>query len=206
MVVFTSPGYTKLGPSADAGKMSAAKGEKGLCKRCDAPKPPRTHHCSVCGRCVLRMDHHCPFTNCCVGLLNERYFVAWVFCVWVACVYGASLSWQPFVVCIFRGIVNGIDSLSAADLTRCTDIGKTSFILLPTGALLSFMTILLFWHLFLISQDWTTIEFFRYKLGPLLGTPTDEKAPTIGSGGVWANYKGVFFPDAAYHAEMGLRH
>lgn len=25
------------------------------CKKCWAPKPERTHHCSVCGRCVLKM-------------------------------------------------------------------------------------------------------------------------------------------------------
>lgn len=100
----------------------------------------------------LRMDHHCPFTNCCVGLLNERFFVAWVFCVWLGNLYGSLLSWKPFMICIFGGIVNGIDSLSESDLTRCTNVGKSSFMLLPAGALLSFMTILLFWHLFLISQ------------------------------------------------------
>ncbi|ROT64888.1 putative palmitoyltransferase ZDHHC16 [Penaeus vannamei] len=30
-----------------------------VCKKCIAPKPPRTHHCSVCNRCILKMDHHC---------------------------------------------------------------------------------------------------------------------------------------------------
>lgn len=30
-----------------------------ICKKCISPKPPRTHHCSVCNRCILKMDHHC---------------------------------------------------------------------------------------------------------------------------------------------------
>lgn len=30
-----------------------------ICKKCMKPKPPRTHHCSVCNSCVLKMDHHC---------------------------------------------------------------------------------------------------------------------------------------------------
>ena len=32
-----------------------------LCKKCNVIKPLRTHHCSICGFCVLKMDHHCPW-------------------------------------------------------------------------------------------------------------------------------------------------
>ncbi|KYQ94013.1 hypothetical protein DLAC_04914 [Tieghemostelium lacteum] len=35
------------------------------CKKCERPKPPRCHHCKICDKCVLKMDHHCPWmANC----------------------------------------------------------------------------------------------------------------------------------------------
>ena len=46
------------------------------CPRCDDNyKPRRAHHCSVCRRCVSRMDHHCPWVNNCVGALNQKHFI-----------------------------------------------------------------------------------------------------------------------------------
>jgi palmitoyltransferase len=28
----------------------------GICKKCLVPKPPRTHHCSICNRCLLKFE------------------------------------------------------------------------------------------------------------------------------------------------------
>lgn len=46
----------------------------GICKKCLVPKPPRTHHCSICKTCILKFDHHCPWLNQCIGHYNHRYF------------------------------------------------------------------------------------------------------------------------------------
>eukprot|EP00768_Dysnectes_brevis_P004304 gnl/Dysnectes_brevis/3089_a3839_861.p1 GENE.gnl/Dysnectes_brevis/3089_a3839_861~~gnl/Dysnectes_brevis/3089_a3839_861.p1 ORF type:complete len:291 (-),score=5.05 gnl/Dysnectes_brevis/3089_a3839_861:67-939(-) len=45
------------------------------CTKCSMPKPPRTHHCSVCNKCCLLYDHHCAWLSCCIGLNNHGYFI-----------------------------------------------------------------------------------------------------------------------------------
>ena len=31
-----------------------------VCKKCQNYKPIIAHHCSTCGRCIRKLDHHCP--------------------------------------------------------------------------------------------------------------------------------------------------
>ena len=44
-------------------KMITAKrnGEQRSCTKCGILKPDRSHHCSICEACILKMDHHCPW-------------------------------------------------------------------------------------------------------------------------------------------------
>ncbi|KAM6365114.1 palmitoyltransferase ZDHHC7-like isoform 2-T2 [Pluvialis apricaria] len=62
-----------------------------VCDRCEAYRPPRAHHCRVCHRCVRRMDHHCPWINNCVGELNQKYFIQFLFYTGLASLYAAGL-------------------------------------------------------------------------------------------------------------------
>ncbi|KAI9335838.1 DHHC palmitoyltransferase-domain-containing protein [Zopfochytrium polystomum] len=57
------------------------------CPKCKVYKPPRSHHCSVCRRCVLKMDHHCPWLNNCVGHRNLGYFIRFIYSVVLASGY-----------------------------------------------------------------------------------------------------------------------
>ena len=64
---------------------------KKLCKRCRHFKPIRAHHCSMCGRCIIKMDHHCPWVNNCVGIGNHKLFIVFLFWVNVVCWYALAL-------------------------------------------------------------------------------------------------------------------
>jgi len=55
------------------------KGEfKQVCVVCRARREMRSHHCKECGRCVQRLDHHCPWIDNCVGLGNQRTFYCFI--------------------------------------------------------------------------------------------------------------------------------
>lgn len=73
--------------------MLRSDGRYRFCIHCNIFKPDRTHHCSSCRECVLQMDHHCPFTgNCCVGLLNRKFFILFLYYATLSCFLVASLT------------------------------------------------------------------------------------------------------------------
>ena len=50
-----------------------------FCKKCNNPRPLRSHHCKVCGKCTLKMDHHCHWIANCVGYYNQKNFYQFLF-------------------------------------------------------------------------------------------------------------------------------
>lgn len=45
--------------------------------------PPRSFHCTHCNACILKRDHHCFFSDSCIGFYNQRFFILYiVYMVW----------------------------------------------------------------------------------------------------------------------------
>ena len=56
------------------------------CFQCYVVRPPRGHHCSICQGCILKMDHHCPWVNNCVGQFTQKFFILFCFYSLLGCI------------------------------------------------------------------------------------------------------------------------
>ncbi|XP_076388241.1 palmitoyltransferase ZDHHC2 isoform X12 [Megachile rotundata] len=73
------------------------KGVIRFCEKCQLIKPDRAHHCSVCSTCVLKMDHHCPWVNNCVGFHNYKFFMLFLAYALLYCIFITATSLQYFI-------------------------------------------------------------------------------------------------------------
>ncbi|MCL7041290.1 hypothetical protein MKW94_026073 [Papaver nudicaule] len=124
-------------------------GDLRYCQKCSCYKPPRAHHCRVCKRCVLRMDHHCIWINNCVGHANYKIFFVFVLYAVIACIHSLIL----LVGCI----------LDDAEKDGQLEDGSSRIHFIISGVLIvplgTALCILLGWHVYLILQNKTTIEY-----------------------------------------------
>nr|GMC80314.1 probable protein S-acyltransferase 14 [Ipomoea batatas] len=134
-----------------------------FCKKCNQLKPARCHHCSVCGRCVLKMDHHCVWVVNCVGALNYKYFLLFLFYTFLETTL-VTLSLLPNFLAFFGdGDITG--SAGALATTFLAFVLNLAFALSVLGFLIM--------HVSLVSRNTTTIEAYekmtparwRYDLG-----------------------------------------
>jgi len=144
------------------------------CRTCLIERPARSKHCSICGICVSRFDHHCPWINNCVGEYNLRYFLAFLFAT-------ASLCLYCFYLCFFI-LVSKLDEANLFTKTfRNSHTGE--FTTLPylvllqysvvvggtifsLGMFCGFISLVLYgflgYHLWLVKQNITTNESYKW--------------------------------------------
>ncbi|KAG8969174.1 palmitoyltransferase for Vac8p [Tulasnella sp. 419] len=125
-------------------------GERRWCQKCWAPKPERCHHCSVCGRCVLKMDHHCPWlASKCIGHRTYASFVHFLLASTLLSIYGVFITVAPIRHYLNFSVIVEVDD-------------STPFHVLFLGleGLVFSFTIGSFWayHAYLISTNQTTLE------------------------------------------------
>lgn len=59
------------------------------CITCHVPRPSRSKHCRLCGHCVRRFDHHCPWINNDVAENTYRWFLIFIFFHAVSCMWAS---------------------------------------------------------------------------------------------------------------------
>ncbi|KAI8322859.1 zf-DHHC-domain-containing protein, partial [Martensiomyces pterosporus] len=126
-----------------------------FCLKCNTPKPDRTHHCSICGRCVLKMDHHCPWLNNCVGFHTQKAFLLFI-------VHGSLYCATTFIttaVYFLREFMNmaGDAEVNVSMLVLIILSGVFSLCLFAFSG----------FHIYLVLSNLTTIESYErnnYKI------------------------------------------
>lgn len=121
-------------------------GQPRFCRKCNGPKPDRSHHCSVCGVCVLKMDHHCPWLNNCVGFCTQKAFLLFLGYTAIYCT----------IICYATAYCLYLDMMSVEDFS-------INVLLL---AILSAAFSLSLWgfggyHIYLLLTNTTTIESYE---------------------------------------------
>ncbi|CAD6253104.1 unnamed protein product [Miscanthus lutarioriparius] len=118
-------------------------GDLRYCQKSSHYKPPRAHHCRVCKRCVLRMDHYCIWINNCVGHENYKIFLVFV-------LYAVIASFYSMVLIIGGAVHLPKDEQPGSDSSR-TSIIVNGVLLCPLA--LALMVLLEFiWRCILRKQ------------------------------------------------------
>uniref|UniRef100_A0ACB8FWT6 Palmitoyltransferase zdhhc15 n=1 Tax=Sphaerodactylus townsendi TaxID=933632 RepID=A0ACB8FWT6_9SAUR len=128
-----------------------------FCDRCQLIKPDRCHHCSVCAMCVLKMDHHCPWVNNCIGFSNYKFFLLFLAYSLLYCMYIAATVFKYFI------------KFWTAELTNSRS--KFHILFLLFVAIMFFVSLLFLfgYHCWLVSQNRSTLEAFSapvFQNGP----------------------------------------
>jgi len=124
------------------------------CRHCSRSKPARTHHCSICRRCVLKMDHHCPWINNCVGFGNYRHFTLFMLFLAMSCIFVACV----FFPIAYEGMFHVRGRRHPGNLSRSARSSiMTSFMI--ACSIMVALCILGGFHVYLVLTNQSTIEF-----------------------------------------------
>lgn len=125
------------------------------CLMCHTFKPERCHHCSACGRCVVNMDHHCPWINNCIGFSNRKIFLL-LLCYTLLLCYFVLVFMFPSVWATLSDIMRSYSDTTFQPVLYPGFLYVCVFVIL--GLLCFAMTVFTKFHLHLVLINSTTIE------------------------------------------------
>ncbi|KAE8662440.1 putative protein S-acyltransferase 14 [Hibiscus syriacus] len=136
----------------------------GYCTHCQNGKPPRCHHCSICRRCVLKMDHHCVWVVNCVGACNYKFFLLFLLYTFLETTL-VTVVLLPSFINFFREAKNHSASPAKSAIIFLAFVLNFAFAL----SLVCFITM----HASLLSSNTTSVEVhekrglvrWKYDLG-----------------------------------------
>lgn len=73
--------------STRQGEVRVGGEETTMCGRCQIERPAEAIHCTRCGVCVDKLDHHCPFMGQCVGRKTLVPFYVFIVAIWCLVFY-----------------------------------------------------------------------------------------------------------------------
>jgi palmitoyltransferase len=145
-----------------------------FCDKCQHVKPDRAHHCSVCGLCVLKMDHHCPWVNNCVNFTNYKFFILFLGYALIYCLYIAATSLEFFIL-FWKGELEGMGRFHILFLFFVSVMFAISLVSLFG------------YHCYLVLLNRSTLESFRAPIFRSIGP--DKNGFSLGK---QANFQEVF--------------
>jgi hypothetical protein len=192
----TPPGCnSKLGEAANIqmfkgfydGILYKAKNE---CKTCGLVKPARSKHCSLCGCCVLKFDHHCIWIRQCVGLQNYKWFLAFLLQHAIWCLYLGVLAISMLGSFILRErLLEAVFTVNGHNIPADWAIVlqfmlfhhlPVMFLAIMTLVMGSSLVVFFLYHCFLVAKGCTTsekikrsdaLDFFTRRERYLAGRP-----------------------------------
>ncbi|XP_053734461.1 palmitoyltransferase ZDHHC2 isoform X2 [Synchiropus splendidus] len=164
-----------------------------FCDHCQLLKPDRCHHCSVCDKCILKMDHHCPWVNNCVGFSNYKFFLLFLAYSLLYCLFITATDLPFFIKFWTAGgrahfrlteYLNGLPDTQAKF--------HILFLFFSASMFSVSLASLFIYHCWLVCRNRSTLEAVR---APVFRHGTDKNGFSLGVG---KNFRQVFGDELKY--------